>query len=336
MPDSTALNPVASALDTDAPALNIVFAGTPDFAAAHLSALINSHHNVIGVYTQPDRPSGRGKKLTPSAVKQVALAAGINVYQPKSLKGEAEQAEFAALNADIMVVVAYGLILPKAILDTPKHGCLNVHGSILPRWRGAAPIQRAIEAGDTQTGITIMQMDVGLDTGDMLSKTYCDITLEDTAQTLHDKLQSLGPGALLETLKACALQQLAPVKQNDAEANYAAKLLKSEAAIDWTQSAMVIERTVRAFNPFPVCNSTLTYTDGSAVKVKIYRVHLADNTHNQPAGSIIYIDKKTLVVACGAGAVALNSVQVPGKKPVDIGAFINGFGTLLDTSCQFS
>jgi len=334
MPDSITPNAVSSALNTDAPALNIVFAGTPDFAAAHLSALIHSHHNVIGVYTQPDRPSGRGKKLTPSAVKQVALEAGINVYQPKSLKGDAEQTEFAALNADIMIVVAYGLILPQAILDTPKYGCLNVHASILPRWRGAAPIQRAIEAGDTQTGITIMQMDIGLDTGDMLSKTYCDITAQDTAQTLHDKLQSLGPDALLKTLTACVLEQLAPVKQDDAQANYAAKLLKPEAAIDWTQSAEVIERTVRAFNPFPVCNSTLTYTDGSTVKVKIYQAYIVPVQHNKAPGSVIQIDKKNLVIACGENALSLQIIQVPGKKPVEVSAFINGFGALIDASCQ--
>lgn len=316
--------------------LNIIFAGTPDFAAAHLSALIESPHNVIGVYTQPDRPAGRGKKLTPSAVKHVALDADIPVFQPKSLKGEEEQRAFANLQPDIMVVVAYGLLLPQTILDTPRLGCLNVHASILPRWRGAAPIQRAIEAGDTQTGITIMQMDIGLDTGDMLSKTYCDITSDDTAHTLHDKLQALGPDALLATLDASASGALNPEKQNDDHATYAAKLLKPEAVINWAQDGAVIERTIRAFNPFPVCNSELTYKDGSQVKVKIYQASYHNITHNKVPGSLIELDKKRLLVACQTGALSLEVIQVPGKKPVDIDAFINGFSAQLDLNCTFT
>lgn len=193
--------------------LNIIFAGTPDFAARHLQALLNSHHNVIGVYTQPDRPAGRGKKLTASPVKELAVANNIPVYQPGSLRKEPAQQELAALNADIMVVVAYGLILPKVVLDTPRLGCINVHGSILPRWRGAAPIQRALWAGDKETGVTVMQMDVGLDTGDMLLKTYLSIEDSDTSASLYEKLAEQGPVALLQALEGLANGTLAAEKQ---------------------------------------------------------------------------------------------------------------------------
>ena len=217
--------------------LNIIFAGTPDFAARHLQALINSHHNVIAAYTQPDRPAGRGKKLTASPVKELALAHNIPVYQPGSLRKEPAQQQLAALNADIMVVVAYGLILPKVVLDTPRLGCINVHGSILPRWRGAAPIQRALWAGDKKTGVTIMQMDVGLDTGDMLLKTYLSIEDDDTSASLYEKLAQQGPNALLQALEALANGTLAAEKQDEALANYAEKLSKEEARLDWTKSA---------------------------------------------------------------------------------------------------
>ncbi|MGI3027375.1 methionyl-tRNA formyltransferase, partial [Vibrio cholerae] len=232
--------------------LRIVFAGTPDFAARHLAALLSSEHEVIAVYTQPDRPAGRGKKLTASPVKNLALEHNIPVYQPENFKSDEAKQELAALNADIMVVVAYGLLLPKAVLDTPKLGCINVHGSILPRWRGAAPIQRSIWAGDSDTGVTIMQMDVGLDTGDMLKIATLPIEASDTSGSMYDKLAELGPQALVECLSDIAQGTAVAVKQDDALANYAQKLSKEEAKIDWTLTAQAIERCVRAFNPWPM------------------------------------------------------------------------------------
>lgn len=232
--------------------LRIVFAGTPDFAARHLAALLSSEHEVIAVYTQPDRPAGRGKKLTASPVKNIALEHDIPVYQPVNFKSDEAKQELKDLNADIMVVVAYGLLLPQAVLDTPKLGCINVHGSILPRWRGAAPIQRSIWAGDAETGVTIMQMDIGLDTGDMLKIATLPIEATDTSTTMYDKLAELGPEALVDCLGDIAAGKATPVKQDDEQANYASKLSKDEAKIDWSQDAAFIERCVRAFNPWPM------------------------------------------------------------------------------------
>ncbi|MCV6615767.1 MAG: methionyl-tRNA formyltransferase, partial [Cellvibrionaceae bacterium] len=213
--------------------LKIVFAGTPDFAAVHLRALIDSEHDVIAVYSQPDRPAGRGKKLQPSPVKQVALEHDIAVYQPLNFKDPADVQQLQDLNADVMIVVAYGLLLPQPVLAAPKHGCLNVHASLLPRWRGAAPIQRCIEAGDKLTGITIMQMDIGLDTGNMLHKVTTGISLDDTGGSLHDRLAGMGPDSLLTTLQQLEAGELQPEQQNDAQANYAHKLKKEEALLDW-------------------------------------------------------------------------------------------------------
>ena len=232
--------------------LNIIFAGTPDFAAQHLQAILNSQHNVIAVYTQPDKLAGRGKKLQASPVKQLAEQNNISVYQPKSLRKEEAQSELKALNADVLVVVAYGLILPKAVLDAPRLGCLNVHGSILPRWRGAAPIQRSIWAGDTQTGVTIMQMDEGLDTGDMLHKVYCDILPTETSTSLYNKLAELAPSALIDVLDNLENGKFIAEKQDDSQSNYAEKLSKEEAQLDWSLSAMQLERNIRAFNPWPI------------------------------------------------------------------------------------
>ncbi|MEH6467663.1 MAG: methionyl-tRNA formyltransferase, partial [Porticoccus sp.] len=238
--------------------MHIVFAGTPEFAAHHLQALLDDdHHKIVAVYTQPDRPAGRGKKLTASPVKVLAQAHGLTVNQPVSLKEAEQQKILRDLNADIMVVVAYGLLLPKAILDTPHLGCINVHASLLPRWRGAAPIQRAIEAGDKETGVTIMQMDIGLDTGDMLLKAHCPITETDTGGSLHDKLASIGPPALLKTLLELEEGSAVAEKQDDELSNYAPKISKDEALVDWSQSAKIIARKVRAFNPFPVTYTTL-------------------------------------------------------------------------------
>ncbi len=295
--------------------LRIVFAGTPDFAARHLQALIDSEHQVVAVYSQPDRPAGRGKKLKASEVKQLALAHDIPVLQPESLKSDEEQQTLAQLNADIMVVVAYGLLLPKAILETPRLGCLNVHGSILPRWRGAAPIQRAIWAGDKESGVTIMQMDVGLDTGDMLTIARCPIANDETSASLYDKLAELGPQALLETL--AELENIQAEPQDDGQANYAKKLSKEEAEIDWHMDAAQIERNIRAFNPWPVC-----YTEMAGNQVKIWQAEVVSLT-GQP-GTVLDADKTGITVATGEGALRITQLQPQGKKPMSAQDFLNG------------
>jgi methionyl-tRNA formyltransferase len=250
--------------------VKIIFAGTPHFAASALEALLKEHQ-VAAVLTQPDRPSGRGMQLTASPVKLLALAHGIPVLQPESLKNEQAQSDIKALDADVMVVAAYGLILPKAVLELPRLGCLNIHASLLPRWRGAAPIQRAILAGDADTGITIMQMDVGLDTGDMLLTRRCPIEAHDNAQTLHDKLAALGAASIVEALNLLSNNALTPVVQDNEAACYAAKLLKGEALIDWTQDAVQIERAVRAYNPFPVCQAKF-----NEVVLKLWQAEVCD------------------------------------------------------------
>lgn len=298
--------------------LRIVFAGTPDFAASSLQALLTSEHEVIAVYTQPDRPAGRGRKLTPSPVKKLALEHEIPVYQPLSLKGEAEQAELAALEADIMVVVAYGLLLPKAVLDTPRLGCINVHGSLLPRWRGAAPIHRAVLAGDELTGITIMQMDVGLDTGDMLYKIEMPIAADDTSGALHDRLAEQGAEALVAALALISKGEAEPEKQDDSLANYAHKLEKQEGEIDWSRSAVEVERQIRGLSPWPVAYCGL---DGKTMR--IWGAKASDEVSDQPAGAIAEVTKKTLRIACGEGSLLLTKVQLPGGKPLDTAAVLN-------------
>ncbi|MFB2639461.1 methionyl-tRNA formyltransferase [Shewanella bicestrii] len=301
--------------------LNIIFAGTPDFAARHLQALINSHHNVIAVYTQPDRPAGRGKKLTASPVKELAVSHDIPVYQPGSLRKEPAQQALAALNADIMVVVAYGLILPKVVLDTPRLGCINVHGSILPRWRGAAPIQRALWAGDKETGVTIMQMDVGLDTGDMLLKTYLPIEDDDTSATLYEKLALQGPDALLQALEGLADGSLTAEKQDEALANYAEKLSKEEARLDWSKSATQLWQEVRAFNPWPV-----SYFEHQGNTIKVWQTQVSTTNSNAAPGTIISASKKGIEVATGDGVLTLLSMQLPGKKPLSVADILNARG----------
>ena len=305
--------------------LKIIFAGTPEFAAKHFNALIqDGSYEIVAAYTQPDRPAGRGKKLTASPVKQLAQEHKIQVLQPASLKSEEAQAELASLNADLMVVVAYGLLLPKAVLDTPKFGCINVHGSILPRWRGAAPIQRAIEAGDKESGVTIMQMDVGLDTGDMLLKSFCPIHPTDNSTDLHDRLCEIGPPALIETLALIAERKLEPEKQDDSLSNYASKIEKDEALINWEEPAALIDRKVRAFNPFPI---TYTHLDGD--RVKIHRATPLSDTGSQTPGTVIKADKSGIVVQCGEGQLAIQMLQLPGKKAMSSEAFLNGFENTL-------
>ncbi|RDE72753.1 methionyl-tRNA formyltransferase [Haemophilus sputorum] len=302
--------------------LNIIFAGTPDFAAQHLQALLDSEHHVIAVYTQPDKPAGRGKKLQASPVKQLAEQHKIPVYQPKSLRKEEAQAELKALNADVMVVVAYGLILPQAVLEAPKYGCLNVHGSILPRWRGAAPIQRAIWAGDQQTGVTIMQMDVGLDTGDMLHKVTTPILPTETSASLYAKLAELAPPALLEVLDGLATQQFKPEKQDESLANYAEKLTKEEAKLDWTLSAAQLERNIRAFNPAPIAY-LIVNVNGGEERVKIYQAQVFPH-QEKTAGTVLNVSKNGIEIATAEGVLNITQLQPSGKKPMSIQDFLNG------------
>lgn len=298
--------------------LRIIFAGTPEFAALHLQALLDTQHQLVAVYTQPDRPAGRGKKLTPSPVKQLAIANDIPVYQPKSLRDPEQQTILYKLNADLMVVVAYGLILPEEVLTAPKYGCVNVHASLLPRWRGAAPIQRAIEAGDQETGVTIMQMDAGLDTGDMLIKASCVIDKDETASSLHDKLATIGTPALEKTLELIAAQACQPEVQNDELSCYAAKIEKAEAQIDWSESAEIIERKIRAFNPFPIAFSTFNNE-----RIKVWKASASNKDSEALAGTITGHQDDTIVVACGKGTLSLEKIQLPGGKALSSKDILN-------------
>ncbi|MBY4840905.1 methionyl-tRNA formyltransferase [Pantoea sp. DY-5] len=297
--------------------LKIIFAGTPDFAARHLDALLASEHQVVGVFTQPDRPAGRGNKLTSSPVKVLAQAHDIPVFQPKSLKPEENQHLVADLQADIMVVVAYGLILPKAVLAMPRLGCINVHGSLLPRWRGAAPIQRSLWAGDTETGVTIMQMDVGLDTGDMLHKLSCPITAEDTSASLYEKLAQLGPQGMLLTLDLLASGNARPEVQDEALVSYAEKLSKEEAHLDWSLSAAQLERCIRAFNPWP-----MSYFMIEEQPVKVWQATVLPHQNKQP-GEIVHADKQGIQIATADGVLNLVSLQPAGKKAMSAQDLLN-------------
>ncbi len=296
--------------------MRIVFAGTPEFAAQHLQALLDAGREVIAVYTQPDRPAGRGQKLMPSPVKQLALQHDIPVYQPQTLRDPAAQAELNGLQADLMVVVAYGLILPQAVLDMPRLGCINSHASLLPRWRGAAPIQRAIEAGDAESGVTVMQMEAGLDTGPMLLKVSTPIAADDTGGSLHDRLAELGSNAVVKAVAALAAGTLVGEIQDDSLATYAHKLNKDEARIDWTRPAAELERLVRAFHPWPICHSSL---DGAAVKIHAAELGSGRGT----PGQLIGADKNGLVVACGQGSLRLTRLQLAGGKPLAFSDLFN-------------
>lgn len=298
--------------------LRIIFAGTPDFAARHLDALLSSGHQVVGVFTQPDRPAGRGKKLMPSPVKVLAEEHGLPVLQPASLRPQENQQLVAELNADVMVVVAYGLILPKAVLEMPRLGCVNVHGSLLPRWRGAAPIQRSLWAGDDETGVTIMKMDVGLDTGDMLYKLACPITAEDTSATLYDKLAALGPKGLIDTLQQLADNTATPEVQDESLVTYAEKLSKEEAQIDWSLPAAQLERCIRAFNPWPM--SWMMIDDQP---VKIWKASVIDKTVTAVPGTIIDANKQGIQVATVDGILNLESLQPSGKKAMSAQDLLN-------------
>ncbi|PHM51058.1 methionyl-tRNA formyltransferase [Xenorhabdus sp. KK7.4] len=298
--------------------LRIIFAGTPDFAAHHLAALLKSQHQIVGVLTQPDKPAGRGKKLTPSPVKVLAEEYHLPVFQPKTLRTEESQQWVMEQQADIMVVVAYGLILPQAVLDMPPLGCLNVHGSLLPHWRGAAPIQRAIWAGDKETGVTIMQMDAGLDTGDMLLKATCPITNEDTTASLYDKLADIGSDALLNTLSLITSGNSQPESQNNILATYAEKLSKDEARMDWNLSAIQLERCVRAFNPWPI-----SYFFIDEQPIKVWEAYAIDGKSNQIPGTILHADKKGIQVSTIDGILNITQLQPPGKKAMSAADLLN-------------
>jgi methionyl-tRNA formyltransferase len=294
--------------------MRIIFAGTPEFAATALKALMASEHEIVAVYTQPDRPAGRGRKLRPSPVKVLAEKGGIPVYQPVSLKNAEVVEELKSHQADIMVVVAYGLILPANVLDAPTLGCVNIHASLLPRWRGAAPIQRAILAGDTLTGITIIQMETGLDTGPMLHRLACEIAKEETGSSLHDKLAALGEQAILEALTAMQNQEINAQKQDDAQACYAAKLQKEEAWLDWQDCAINLDRKIRAFNAWPVARS---YWAGQMVMV--WQADVVDGaSHHAQAGCVLNVNDQGIDVASGEGVLRLRVLQFPGGKPLAV------------------
>lgn len=283
--------------------MKIIFAGTPEFSATILNYLINSSHTVIACYTQPDRPKGRGKKMAESPVKLLAQSHAIPVYQPVSLRDESAQIFLKNLNADVMVVAAYGLILPTAILNAPKDMCINVHTSLLPAWRGAAPVQRAIEAGDTKTGVTIMKMDAGLDTGDILLTRHCPILKTTTSETLLHQLAHLGAEALLETLSQ--LKTLTPTPQDSTHASYAKKIEKEEGRIHWSLSASELDRKIRAFNPWPGC-----YTHD----FKIWQAEPVSTHSTQTPGTLIAVHKDRIDVATGAGILSITHAQWPGGK----------------------
>jgi methionyl-tRNA formyltransferase len=297
--------------------MKILFAGTPEFAATALEALIAAGHRIALVLTQPDRPAGRGMKLTASPVKQLAVKHGLAVGQPPSLKEPQAQQEIAAVGADVMVVAAYGLILPKSVLVIPRFGCLNIHASLLPRWRGAAPIQRAILAGDRETGITIMQMDEGLDTGDMLLERSSPIAVDDTAQSLHDKLAIQGADAIVAALDKLARGELTPKRQDNTQATYAAKLTKEEGRLDWRRSAADLSLSVRAYSPFPVAHASF--------KGEVWRIWQAkpEMGRGNP-GEILRADKQGVLVACGEDALLLTEIQKAGSKRMSAANFLAG------------
>ena len=313
--------------------LRVIFAGTPAFAAAHLKQLIGSNHDIVAVYTQPDRPSGRGKRLTPSPVKQLALDHGLPVLQPSTLRNEGAAAELAAFNADVMVVVAYGLLLPKEILEAPRLGCINVHASLLPRWRGAAPIQRAIEAGDVTTGVTIMAMDEGLDTGPMLAKAEIDISEEHTTESLTQALEALGRSTLITTLNHLEPSLKEATEQPADGVTYAHKITKEEAAIDWHLSAAEISRKIRALSPAPGCFGL--YKDE---RIKIWQARpdaTAANIADQP-GTVLAVTKNGLTIACGDGDLVITRLQLPNKKPMSLPDIINGHKDRLVVGDRFA
>lgn len=311
-------------------ALRVAFAGTPDFSVPALEALVASKHTVVGVLTQPDRPKGRGRQITAGPVKAAALAHGIPVAQPLTLKTPEGRAELEAWRPDVLVVVAYGLILPPAVLSIPRLGCVNIHGSLLPRWRGAAPIQRAILAGDSLTGVTIMLMDAGLDTGPMLLRQETPIGSADTGGSIHDRLAALGAAALLEGLDGYASGALRPVAQPAEGVTYAAKIDKAEALLDWRRDACELDRQIRAFNPWPIAETRL---DGEQLRVfgaavlgdpDSARFGAQSGKIAAEPGTICSISEAGIIVQCGRGQLSLRELQRPGKRVVSAGEFVRG------------
>jgi len=299
--------------------LKIIFAGTPDFAAAALQKIIDAQYEIIAVYTQPDRPSGRGRKLKPSPVKALALDHSIPVEQPINFKEDGAIETLKNYQADLMIVAAYGLLLPPAVLEAPKYGCLNIHASLLPRWRGAAPIQRAILAGDKETGITIMQMNEGLDTGDMLLKVTTPISETDTGGSLHDRLAELGGDAIIDALKLLESHQLQPEQQDDSLACYAKKLNKAESWIDWCQSAMEINRQIRAFFPWP---GSQTQLDDKIIRIQ--KAEILDQSATGNVGEILGYSRDGIDVQCGEGQLRLINCQLPGSRAMSVADLHNG------------
>jgi len=317
--------------------MRIIFAGTPDFAATALATLLSAGHSIIAVYTQPDRPAGRGRKLKSGPVKALALEHKIPIEQPVNFKEPDSIDTLTNYNPDLMIVAAYGLLLPIKVLEAPTYGCLNIHASLLPRWRGAAPIQRAILAGDPQTGITIMQMNEGLDTGDMLLKLTTPIEVHDTGGSLHDRLADLGGEAILMVLNKLKADLLQPEKQDEKHVNYAKKLHKAEAWIDWTQTATEIDRHIRAFNPWPTCQSHL-----ADKIIRIHEAHIIDpNNPNSTAptennvGEILVYSKQGIDVQCGQGQLRLIKCQLPGSRAMHVADLHNGHPELFNSGQRF-
>ena len=318
--------------------MRIIFAGTPDFAAIALKALLDADHDIVAVYTQPDRPAGRGRKLKPGPVKALAHEHNLPLEQPVNFKEVDSLDTLKSYNADLMIVAAYGLLLPPSVLETPSYGCLNIHASLLPRWRGAAPIQRAILAGDTETGITIMQMNEGLDTGDMVLKLTSPIEKQDTGGSLHDRLADLGAEAILQTLTTISAQPLKAEKQNDKLASYAKKLNKDEAWIDWRQSTTEIDRHIRAFSPWPTCQSKL-----AAKIIRIHEAHILESTKSDitttphdNSGEILAYSKQGIDVQCGQGQLRLTKCQLAGSRAMAVAELLNGHPDLFMSGQRFT
>ncbi len=311
--------------------LKIVFAGTPAFGLPCLDALAQSTHEIQAIYTQPDRPAGRGRKLQASAVKEWALTRNIPVYQPLNFKSPEAIAELAALKPDLLIVIAYGLILPKVVLEIPRLGCVNVHASLLPYWRGASPIQHAILHGDSESGVTIMKMDVGMDTGDMLRKVSCPITNTDTATTLHDKLAAISAQPLLQTVEELASNTAKPEVQDGSLATYAGKINKEDALINWQRSAKEIDCQIRAFNPWPIA-----YTLLDKEVLRIHQAQVVDMDLNQTPGTVLHLDKKGMLVATAHQGLLVEKIQLPGGKVITVADCLNSSKSPLQVGLVFS